>query len=76
MDGLICSRCGRGIVAAHKDGGGRYIFKLEETEYEWIAQLKPSHAQRIANTIGQQLSRVGLTEAEWARIIFRNPEES
>lgn len=54
---------------------GKYIFRSQETEFEWVAQLKPSHAQRLANIIGQQLSRVGLTEAEWARIAFsKSPE--
>jgi hypothetical protein len=60
----------RGIVTATRISSGEYTFKAGEIEFEWIAQLKPSHAQRIANTIGQQLSRVGLTEAEWARVTF------
>jgi hypothetical protein len=37
-------------------------------ELEWIAQLKPAHAQRIAQDIGNSFSRVGLIEAEWLRI--------
>jgi len=35
--------------------------------YEWVAQLKPSHAQRIAHDVGSSFSRVGLIEAEWLR---------
>ena len=35
---------------------------------EWVAQLKPLHAQRIAHEIGQSLSPVGLIEAEWVRL--------
>jgi hypothetical protein len=37
-------------------------------ELEWIAQLKPAHAQRIAQDIGNSFSRIGLIEAEWLRI--------
>ncbi|MDR4493681.1 MAG: response regulator receiver domain [Nitrospirales bacterium] len=58
------------IVRVTKDDDEKYIFKSGVKEFEWVAQLKPSHAQRIANTIGQQLSRVGLAEAEWARMAF------
>ncbi|MGA6826950.1 response regulator receiver domain [Nitrospira sp. NS4] len=60
----------RNIVMATIDTNQRYVFKSQDGEFEWVAQLKPSHAQRMANTIGQQLSRVGLTEAEWARMVF------
>jgi|CXWL01.1.fsa_nt_gi hypothetical protein len=59
----------RKIVMATRENG-KEIFKSGNAKYEWLAQLKPSHAQRIANIIGQQLSRVGLTEAEWARMVF------
>lgn len=58
------------IVMTTMDGDQKYIFKSQETEFEWVAQLKSSHAQRMANSIGQQLSRVGLTEAEWSRMAF------
>lgn len=36
--------------------------------YEWVAQLKPNHAQRIAHDIGNSFSRVGVLEAEWLRL--------
>lgn len=36
-------------------------------KFEWVAQLKPVHAQRIAFDVGRKLSRVGLIEAEWLR---------
>jgi len=58
------------VVMATKDTNQKYVFRSQDGEFEWVAQLKPSHAQRMANTIGQQLSRVGLTEAEWARMVF------
>ena len=33
----------------------------------WIAQLKPAHAQRVAEQLGGNLTRVGLDESEWLR---------
>lgn len=36
--------------------------------YQWIAQLKPKHAQRAAEQFARVLSRVGLTESEWLRL--------
>jgi hypothetical protein len=48
---------------------GRYCFQRKDQDIllEWIAQLKPSHAQRIAHDIGAAFSRVGVLEAEWLR---------
>lgn len=36
--------------------------------YQWIAQLKPKHAQRAVEQFARELSRVGLTESEWLRL--------
>lgn len=55
------------VRATLKDG----CFKFDgpENEIEWIAQLKPLHAQRIAADISEGLSRVGVDEAEWLRLL-------
>lgn len=46
-----------------------YLFKsTDSTAYRWIADLKPSHAQRIANNFAHTFSRVGLIESEWHRL--------
>ena len=45
-----------------------FLFRGEQ-DFEWVAQLKPAHAQRIASDVGQKLSRVGLAEAEWLRLL-------
>lgn len=37
--------------------------------YVWIDQLKPSHAQRAVEKFARDLSRVGLTESEWLRML-------
>lgn len=44
-----------------------FVFRGEQ-DFEWVAQAKPAHAQRIASDVGQKLSRVGLAEAEWLRL--------
>ncbi len=55
-------------VLARRGKNGRY-FKAPETKstYRWVADLKPEHAQRVANVYAHKLSRVGLTESEWLR---------
>jgi hypothetical protein len=59
-----------GTVTANRSTDGRFLFTADhETEIEWIAELKPLHSQRIAHDIGQGLSRVGLVEAEWLRLL-------
>ena len=35
---------------------------------EWIAELKSSHVQRIAERVSREFSRVGLSESEWLRL--------
>lgn len=34
----------------------------------WCGQLKPLHAQRIAQYVGRSLAKVGLVESEWMRL--------
>jgi len=36
-------------------------------KYEWLLDLKDSHAQKIANEFAAKLSRVGIDESEWLR---------
>lgn len=55
------------VVAAKEDES--FWFQGDEHRLEWVAQLKPAHAQRIAHDIGQSFSRVGVVEAEWLRIL-------
>ena len=39
--------------------------------YNWIDQLRPSHAQRAVEKFASNLSRVGLSESEWLRSLAR-----
>lgn len=56
------------MVQANAEGSS-FLFTAESGKtLEWVAQLKPSHAQRIAHDIGALFSRVGVLEAEWLRL--------
>lgn len=48
---------------------GRFVFNSSDgVSFKWIADLKPAHAQRIANNFAYKFSRVGLVESEWNRL--------
>jgi hypothetical protein len=55
------------VVSSAREGDN-FIFNGEKRKLTWLGQLKPSHAQRIAQDIGQKFSRVGVMEAEWLSI--------
>jgi len=59
---------GRQDVAAHREEGV-FSFSAINEDVEWVGQLKPLHAQRIAHDVAQNFSRVGLSEAEWLRLL-------
>ncbi|MFW2231668.1 hypothetical protein EHH54_16365 [Rhizobium leguminosarum] len=46
----------------------QFLLKGKVRSCEWVAQLKPGHAQRIAHDLGTSLARVGVIEAEWLRL--------
>ena len=47
---------------------GVFQFDTTDIEVQWVAELKPLHAQRIAAHMGTDVSRVGLVESEWLRL--------
>ena len=53
-----------------KGNGDQLFFKsgARETNFQWIAELRSEHAQRIANMLAGKISRVGLNESEWLRL--------
>ena len=51
------------------------LWKITSTDgksFEWVAELKDEHAQRIANEFAGSFSRVGVSESEWVRRSRRN----
>lgn len=62
------------MVPATADGQ-KFVLKGQQRQCEWVAQLKPGHAQRIAQDLGTSLARVGVIEAEWIRLKADGSEE-
>ncbi|MBL6995869.1 response regulator receiver domain [Desulfobacula sp.] len=57
------------MVAAKEDAVAGYLYLDDKkNKYQWVAQLKPDHAQRAAEQFARELSRVGLTESEWLNL--------
>ena len=48
----------------------KFIFSsIYNEKYEWVLELKDMHAQRVINSYCSILSRVGLDESEWLRLL-------
>ena len=41
------------------------IQSVEGVTYDWLAELKTAHSNRVAHKVGEQLARVGLDESVW-----------
>jgi hypothetical protein len=56
-------------VVAVLDSNCAFFVSVDNTahRYEWIADLHPEQAQKIANKYAAILARVGLDESEWLR---------
>ena len=55
-----------GVIQAAMENG-RWFFKSEDTNYEWIADLKDFLGQKICDQISGRQGVVGLDEYEWLR---------
>ncbi|WP_158790786.1 response regulator receiver domain [Granulicella sp. L60] len=55
-------------VTAQERGATWSFTSIDGTEYKWISELKPSHAQRVAHQVSVAVSRIGLVESEWSRL--------
>lgn len=55
------------VLAKAADGGELFFEDANGKTYQWIDQLRASHAQRAVEKFASDLSRVGLTESEWLR---------
>jgi len=56
-----------GIVSAEQQEDNFLFQDADGNSFEWILDLKESHAQKIVNEFAASLSRVGLDESEWLR---------
>ena len=55
------------VTASQNDDSIWMIYPIKGPSFEWVAQLKDEHGQRIANEIAGSFSRVGVNESEWVR---------
>lgn len=60
-----------------KGDGDDLFFKSGalQTNFQWIAELRADHAQRVANMLAGKISRVALNESEWLRLNAKNKKE-
>lgn len=59
----------KGIVTPSENSDRTPIFvDVNGKQYEWLAQMKPAHAQRAAANFSKEIGRIGLTESEWLRL--------
>ena len=57
-------------ILSKKLSSGEYVFiDTNMQQYVWIAELKDLLAQRIVDSYTSQLSRVGIDNSEWIRLI-------
>jgi hypothetical protein len=62
-------KAGEREIRASTESESWYFVSVDtgQQKYRWVADLKPEHAQRVANEYSYQISRVGLMESEWLR---------
>jgi hypothetical protein len=54
-------------VVAKLDGDFLFFSSAGKRTFEWVADLKFPHAQRIVTQFSEKLGRVGLNESDWLR---------
>lgn len=52
---------------ARDEAGAWRLPQGSEGEFVWLGELKPAQAQRVAEDLSGELSRIGLDESEWLR---------
>ncbi|ARE41332.1 hypothetical protein RGUI_3191 [Rhodovulum sp. P5] len=60
------------VVAKPDDQGALFFENTDGKRFYWADQLRASHAQRAVERFASDLSRVGLTEAEWLRRLAKD----
>lgn len=65
-------RAAQEVIAEPDDNGSPFFQDTEGQRFYWVDQLRASHAQRAVERFASDLSRVGLTEAEWLRRLARS----
>lgn len=59
-----------GNITAELQENGEYVFEdTDGKQFVWVAELKELFAQHIVSAYASQLSRVGVDNSEWIRLI-------
>ena len=59
------------VIAKSVEDEQPLFVDMSGANYRWIDQLNTAHAQRAVEYLASDLSRVGLTESEWLRLLQR-----
>ena len=59
------------IIAKENDENEFFFEDICRRKYYWIGQLRSSHAQDAVERFSGNISRVGLTESEWLRLLAK-----
>ena len=59
------------IIARENDENEYFFEDICGRKYYWIGQLRTSHAQDAVERFSGNISRVGLTESEWLRLLAK-----
>ena len=61
---------GTDVQILAKPQNDQYVFTdIENKQYIWVAELKDMFAQHIVSNYASQLSRVGIDNSEWIRLV-------
>jgi hypothetical protein len=61
----------KGVVEATEHEGSYVFTDVAKTTYQWVAELKPELAQKVAVDLAQQFAQVAVDEAELLRLSRR-----
>ncbi len=59
---------GADFVRGTREADGFRFQDVEGRSFEWLGEMRPSAAQRVAHQLSSQFGRVGLDEFEWLRL--------
>lgn len=65
---VFAPTAGMDFVRGERKSDGFRFRDVDDRSFEWLGEMRPSAAQRIAQQLSSQFGRVGLDEFEWLRM--------
>lgn len=62
----------KSLIIAQSDSKGCFFQDVTGKRFVWVAELKEIFAQNIVTAYASQLSRVGVDNSEWLRLVGKN----